>query len=211
GWSGNSAAGAGGGDKRSELRVSSADHRVQSDVYWQSAAAESFQGILLSRITCRTCGRHSEQPDRFYDLSVPVLGTSPSASSKYAEAGAAAAAGAGRADSYHSYGKPSRDTSIYSMSPVVTEQPGPSFLVATSDGHNDHYHHSHPDLGRPGGVLESRSESRRSSARGGCGSSIAETNDWSWRKRSGGWCLAAHDRDGAAEEGGEGAGANRYG
>lgn len=29
GWSGNSAAGAGGGDKRSELRVSSADHRVQ--------------------------------------------------------------------------------------------------------------------------------------------------------------------------------------
>ncbi|CAN0441262.1 unnamed protein product, partial [Hapterophycus canaliculatus] len=39
----------------------------------QSAAAETFQGVLLGRITCRTCGRHSDQPDRFYDLSVPLL------------------------------------------------------------------------------------------------------------------------------------------
>lgn len=27
----------------------------------------------MSRITCRACGRHSDQPDRFYDLSVPLL------------------------------------------------------------------------------------------------------------------------------------------
>lgn len=177
---------------------------------------ETFQGILLSRIICRTCGRHSEKPDRFYDLSVPLLAASPprpsskaktqettitasaaaaAASDAVAAAGAAAGA-AGRSDSYYGvYGNTSRQSRDPSMSPVLTEQP----TSASPQGHN-HYgqqHSDHPDLDHPsdgGGGVDSRSESRLTSGR--CGT---EAGDWSWRKSTGGWCAAAEDRERAGD------------
>ncbi|CAN0511889.1 unnamed protein product, partial [Ectocarpus sp. 12 AP-2014] len=91
-WSASGGDG-GGNNERSTERVASGDGATaQRDVYWQSAAAETFQGVLLGRITCRTCGRHSDHPDRFYDLSVPLLAASAGSASATAAGGCSAGA-----------------------------------------------------------------------------------------------------------------------
>lgn len=184
------------GRTRVHLRVHCHPSSFQNDVYWQSAAAETFQGILLSRIRCRACGRHSDQPDRFYDLSVPLLAAAGPPPGRAAASPATVPGGAGGAGSHVS----SRVDSFYNnrlsrdigsntiignasgMSPIVTEQP----ISAVVEGHS----------------WEPRSESISESRTGDGGSGVvdgAESEaergaEWSWRRQRGGWCLASDGR-----------------
>ncbi|CAN0497335.1 unnamed protein product, partial [Discosporangium mesarthrocarpum] len=43
------------------------------EAYWQSTVSETFQGVLLNRVHCLACGRLSDQPERFLDISVPLV------------------------------------------------------------------------------------------------------------------------------------------
>eukprot|EP00903_Cladosiphon_okamuranus_P013693 g12750.t1 len=195
-----------GVERRSTERVNSGDAAVAQhrDVYWQSAAAETFQGVLLGRITCRTCGRHSDQPDRFYDLSVPLLAANGGSASiaaangmdgggdgarvgaiNSAAAAAAAARGAGA-------GQRSRESPGGGVTPTMVS-PRPEW--EPSDNTIDIHGH---------GAIEKRMASARSmtTAAESEGAGGDRTSDWGgWRRTRGGWCSAARD-DGDGDDDG---------
>ncbi|CBN75129.1 ubiquitin carboxyl-terminal hydrolase [Ectocarpus siliculosus] len=183
-WS--ASGGDGGGNERSTERVASGDGATaQRDVYWQSAAAETFQGVLLGRITCRTCGRHSDHPDRFYDLSVPLLAASAGSASATAAGGcsagassaftAPAAAAAMRGDRHHHQEEATTTTlggpGGGEMTPTV-ESPRAEWEPSDDQHHGKAYAADQA----PGGGDRS--------------------SDWGgWRRTRGGWCSATRDDD----------------
>lgn len=169
----------------------------QQDVYWQSVATETFQGILLSRITCRTCGRHSDQPDRFYDLSLPLLpvATALSSMSSSAEAKQSSPplqqAASGSSVGYRPSVSPTLE------SPGLGWEPPPS--------HQQHQHQT---------VVEERRGSSVVVTEGGDGESAVggdRGSDWgSWRRQRGGWCSATVQRDEEKDRDGDGGGNGSY-
>ncbi|CAN0122008.1 unnamed protein product, partial [Ectocarpus fasciculatus] len=203
-WS--ASGGDGGNNERSTERVASGDgaSAAQRDVYWQSAAAETFQGVLLGRITCRTCGRHSDHPDRFYDLSVPLLAASAGSASATAAGGCSAgassaltAATAMRGDRHHHNHE--------EAAPTTLGGPGGGGMTPTMESPRAEWEPSDVSEKRTG--LGGRSvmtvgADGESEAAGGDRSS-----DWGgWRRTRGGWCSATRDDDGPHDRDDEGRG-----
>ncbi|CAM9705807.1 unnamed protein product [Ectocarpus sp. 4 AP-2014] len=195
-WSASGGDG-GGNNERSTERVASGDGATaQRDAYWQSAAAETFQGVLLGRITCRTCGRHSDHPDRFYDLSVPLLAASAGSASAIAAGGCSAgassaftapAAAAMRGDRHHHHEESTATT---------LGGPGGGAMTPTMESPRAEWEPSDVSEKRTGlggrSVMAVGGADGESEAAGGGDRS----SDWGgWRRTRGGWCSATRDDD----------------